>query len=153
MSSPTTQATDNGRDAHLILRNARITTLDPARPTATALAVTDGIISRVGDEADVLKLAGPATRIVDGLNRRVVPGLIDSHLHIIRGGNHFGLELRWDGVSSLAEGLHMLREQASRTPHPASGCKSSAARPPPNSARTGCQLSPRSTRRRRTRRS
>lgn len=107
--------TDSGT-AELVLRNARITTLDPAQPTATALAVTGGSISAIGAEAEVMRQVGPGTRVVDALNRRVVPGLIDSHLHIIRGGNHFGAELRWDGVGSLAQALAMLREQAERTP-------------------------------------
>ena len=48
--------------------------------------------------------------------RTVIPGLNDSHLHLIRGGLNFNLELRWDGVPSLADGLRMLREQAQRTP-------------------------------------
>jgi predicted amidohydrolase YtcJ len=48
----------------------------------------------------------------------VIPGLNDSHLHVIRGGLNYNLELRWDGVPSLADGLRMLREQAARTPAP-----------------------------------
>lgn len=102
--------------AELIIRNGQITTLDPGRPSATTLAVSNGVITAVGDENEIMPLAGPGTRVVDALNRRVVPGLIDSHLHIVRGGNHFGLELRWDGVSSLADGLRMIKEQAQRTP-------------------------------------
>jgi predicted amidohydrolase YtcJ len=46
----------------------------------------------------------------------VIPGLIDGHLHVIRQGLHFNLELRWDGVRSLKQGLDMIREQANRTP-------------------------------------
>jgi predicted amidohydrolase YtcJ len=54
--------------------------------------------------------------VVDAGGLRVIPGLNDSHLHAIRGGLHFNLELRWDGVDSLARGLEMIREQADRTP-------------------------------------
>ena len=50
--------------------------------------------------------------------RTVIPGLNDSHLHLIRGGLNYNLELRWDGVPSLADALRMLREQARRTPPP-----------------------------------
>ena len=50
--------------------------------------------------------------------RTVIPGLNDSHLHLIRGGLNFNLELRWDGVPSLADALRMLKEQARRTPPP-----------------------------------
>lgn len=45
-------------------------------------------------------------------------GLNDSHLHLIRGGLNYNLELRWEGVPSLADALRMLKEQALRTPSP-----------------------------------
>jgi len=48
----------------------------------------------------------------------VIPGLNDSHTHLIRGGLNYNMELRWDGVASLADALRMLREQARRTPAP-----------------------------------
>jgi predicted amidohydrolase YtcJ len=54
--------------------------------------------------------------VIDAAGRTVIPGLKDSHLHLIRGGLNYNLELRWDGVPSLADGLRMLREQARRTP-------------------------------------
>src|SRR5882762_3697066 len=50
------------------------------------------------------------------MRRSVIPGLNDSHLHVIRGGLNYNMELRWDGVPSLADGLRMLKEQAQRTP-------------------------------------
>jgi predicted amidohydrolase YtcJ len=53
---------------------------------------------------------------VDAGGRRVIPGLNDSHLHAIRGGLQYNLELRWDGVDSLQLGLEMIHEQAKRTP-------------------------------------
>lgn len=108
------RATDNA--AELVVRNARIHTQDPRRPHATALAVHDGVITAVGDDADVAGSVGPRTRVVDALGRRVVPGLNDAHLHVIRGGLNYVLELRWDGVPTLRQGLAMLREQAARTP-------------------------------------
>ena len=55
-------------------------------------------------------------RCIDLKGRRVIPGLNDSHLHVIRGGLNYNMELRWDGVPSLADGLRMLKEQAQRTP-------------------------------------
>jgi predicted amidohydrolase YtcJ len=104
--------------ADTILRNGRITTLDRTRPQATALAIKDGLFAAVGEEADVMALQGEATRVVDLGGRRVVPGLNDSHTHVIRGGLHYNLELRWEGVPSLADALRMLKEQAARTPPP-----------------------------------
>ncbi|MEU2394044.1 amidohydrolase [Streptomyces sp. NPDC007369] len=106
----------DGAGADLVLRNARIHTGDPGRPAATALAVRGGRITAVGDDADVAPHIGPRTRVVDALGRRTVPGLNDSHLHVIRGGLNYVLELRWDGVPSLRQALAMLREQAGRTP-------------------------------------
>ena len=102
--------------ADLVRRSGRIFTGDPARPQAAALAVSAGRITAVGDEADIAALAGPGTRVVDALGRCVIPGLNDSHIHLIRGGVNYLLELRWDGVPALSLALRMLREQAQRTP-------------------------------------
>jgi predicted amidohydrolase YtcJ len=103
---------------NLILRNGRITTLDRARPAATALAVRDGRIEAVGSDNEITKLAGAGTRVVDLAGHRLIPGLNDSHTHLIRGGLNYLLELRWDGVSSLADAMAMLRAQVARTPAP-----------------------------------
>jgi predicted amidohydrolase YtcJ len=104
--------------ASLVLRNARVTTLDPSRPGASAIAIAGGRIAAVGDDAEVMPLADSRTRVIDIGGRRVIPGLIDSHTHVIRGGLNYNLELRWDGVPSLAIAMRMLREQAMRTPPP-----------------------------------
>ncbi|MFJ4870535.1 amidohydrolase [Streptomyces sp. NPDC088757] len=108
--------TEDGDAAELVVRNARIHTGDPARPAATAVAVRGGRITALGDDATVAGHVGARTRVVDALGRRIVPGLNDSHLHVIRGGLNYVLELRWDGVPSLRQALAMLREQAGRTP-------------------------------------
>src|SRR5246127_4319501 len=85
---------------------------------AEAIAVQDGKIASVGRNSDVLRLKKPDTETIDLRGQTVIPGLNDSHLHIIRGGLHYNLELRWDGVPSLADALRMLKEQAARTPAP-----------------------------------
>ncbi|VTU17914.1 N-substituted formamide deformylase precursor [Variovorax sp. PBL-H6] len=102
----------------LILHNGRFTTLDRANPVADAVAITDGRFTRVGRGEDILPLADGSTRRIDLQGRRVLPGLIDNHLHIIRGGLNFNLELRWDGVRSLADAMAMLRRQVAITPAP-----------------------------------
>ncbi len=102
----------------LILRNGRFTTLDRSNPNAEAVAVTDGRFAAVGTESEVMALAGPNTKVVDLKGRRVLPGLIDNHLHIIRGGLNFNMELRWDGVRSLADAMNMLKRQVAITPPP-----------------------------------
>lgn len=85
---------------------------------AEAVAVENGKVISVGQNSDVLRLKKPDTEAIDLRGHTVIPGLNDSHLHIIRGGLHYNLELRWDGVPSLADALRMLKEQAARTPAP-----------------------------------
>jgi predicted amidohydrolase YtcJ len=102
----------------LILHNGRFTTLDRANPVADAVAIKDGRFTRVGRAQDILPLASGGTRVIDLQGRRVLPGLIDNHLHIIRGGLNFNLELRWDGVRSLADAMAMLKRQVAITPAP-----------------------------------
>jgi predicted amidohydrolase YtcJ len=102
----------------VILLNGRFTTLDRSRPVASAVAITDGKFSAVGYEADVAPLRGPLTRVIDLKGRSVLPGLIDNHLHLIRGGLNFNMELRWDGVRSLADAMSMLKRQVAITPPP-----------------------------------
>src|ERR1700722_9962383 len=104
--------------ADLILHNGRFTTLDHSNPAATAVAITNGVFAAVGRDRDVMPLAGPSTRIIDFKGRRALPGLIDNHLHIIRGGLNFNMELRWDGVRSLADAMAMLKRQVAVTPPP-----------------------------------
>ena len=102
----------------LILHNGQITTLDRANPSATALAIKDGKFSAVGSDKEVVPLAGPATKLVDLAGRRVMPGLCDNHTHVVRGGLNFNMELRWDGVRSLADAMSMLKRQVAVTPPP-----------------------------------
>ena len=102
----------------LILTNARFTTLDRAHPNPEVVAITEGRFSAVGDAVDILRTRGPQTRVIDLRGRRAIPGLIDSHTHVIRGGLNYNMELRWDGVPSLADAMAMLRRQAQATPSP-----------------------------------
>jgi predicted amidohydrolase YtcJ len=115
-TSTTTQTTATPEPADLVLRNARITTLAPGSPDAHAIAMQAGRITAFDDAA--LASIGPRTRVVDAGRRRVIPGLNDSHLHVIRAGLNYHLELRWDGVPSLADALRRLKDQAERTPPP-----------------------------------
>ena len=102
----------------LILHRGLFATLDRANPTASAVAITVGKFTAVGHDREVMPLAGERTRIIDLKGKRVLPGLIDNHLHIIRGGLTFNMELRWDGVRSLADAMAMLKHQVEITPPP-----------------------------------
>ena len=137
--------------ADLIVINARVTTMTDGAADATALAVRDGRFIAVGSEADVLAHLPERTRVIDAGGRRIVPGLNDSHIHLIRGGLNYNLELRWDGVPSLADALRMLKQQAAARRR-RSGCAWSAAGASSSSPSGACRRSPRSTRPRPTRR-
>lgn len=100
----------------LVLKGGRIATGDPSKPFAEAAAITDGRFVRVGSDRDILQLG--ASRVIELGGRTAIPGLVDSHIHTIRGGLNYNLELRWDGVPSLADALRRLRAQAERTPPP-----------------------------------
>jgi predicted amidohydrolase YtcJ len=102
----------------LILHHGLFTTLDRSNPTASAVAIKDGVFTAVGPDHDVMRLTGPSTKVIDLKGRRALPGLIDNHLHIIRGGLNFNMELRWDGVRSLADAMNMLKRQVAITPPP-----------------------------------
>jgi len=102
--------------ADLIVTNGKVITVDAQRPKASAFAVKNGKFVAVGDAAEVARHRGEKTRVIDAKGHAIIPGLNDSHAHVIREGRLYNLELRWDGVESLERGLTMIREQAKRTP-------------------------------------
>src|SRR6266550_2193516 len=102
----------------LILINGRIATVDHSRPFAEAVAIQNGRFISVGSNQEIIRLRASNTETIDLGGRTAIPGLNDSHMHPIRGGLNYNMELRWDGVPSLADALRMLKEQAARTPAP-----------------------------------
>jgi len=102
--------------ADLILRNGKIATLDGPKAPVSAAAIKAGRILDTGDDAALQLYIGPETQTIDLGGRTVIPGLNDSHIHLIRGGLNYNLELRWEGVPSVSDALRMLRDQAQRTP-------------------------------------
>lgn len=104
------------KKATLIVHNAIIHTLDNKNTVVEAMAVADGKILKTGKSREILKLKDKKTTIIDAKGRTIIPGIFDSHMHIIRGGRFYNTELRWDGVRSLKRALAMLKEQAQRTP-------------------------------------
>lgn len=102
----------------LIFYNGKITTLNRAQPVAQAVAIKNGKFLAVGSDAEVMPLATEKTRCIDLKGKGVLPGLFDNHTHIIRGGLNYNLELRWDGVRSLADAMAMLKAQVDITPAP-----------------------------------
>ena len=101
----------------LFIYNAVIAT-NSSPAFVDALTIKGGKIEAMGSADQIRSFCGPTTQHIDALGRTIIPGLNDSHLHLIRGGLNYNLELRWDGVPSLADALRMLRQQALRTPAP-----------------------------------
>ena len=111
-----TQAADTNTTADLIVMNGRIATQDNRRSFVSAVAIKEGRFLVGGSDKEVMAYKGDTTQVINVNGRTVIPGLNDSHLHLIRGGLNYNLELRWDGVPSLADALRMLRTQVQRTP-------------------------------------
>jgi predicted amidohydrolase YtcJ len=103
--------------AETIIYNAKIAT-NGVPSFVEAVAIGNGKIIATGKNDEILRQRSPETKVIDGKGRTVIPGLNDSHMHPIRGGLNYNMELRWDGVPSLADALRMLKEQAARTPAP-----------------------------------
>lgn len=88
------------------------------KDNVTAAAINDHRFVHFGSDEEIMKLKTSTTQLIDLHKKTVIPGLNDSHIHLIRGGLNFNMELRWDGVPSLSDALYMLKEQAARTPAP-----------------------------------
>lgn len=104
--------------ADCILHNGYVTTQDQQFTNVSAIAIKDQKVLAIGNDNELLQFRGEATRVIDLNGKRVIPGLNDSHTHLIRGGLSYNLELRWEGVPSVAIALDMLRQQAINTPAP-----------------------------------
>ena len=104
--------------ADTILLKGRIATMDERRSFAQAVGIKNSRFIAVGSDQEIMAYKGEKTKVIDAGGRTVIPGLNDSHIHVIRGGLNYNMELRWDGVPSLVDALRMLREQAQRTPPP-----------------------------------
>ncbi len=103
----------HAQPADTVLLNGKIVSLDDKNSIHQALAVRDGRIIATGTSAQVKKLAGQATRVLDLQGKTVIPGLIDSHMHAIRAALSYSTEVHWIGVPSIEDALARLRQAAS----------------------------------------
>lgn len=101
--------------ADLIVYNAKVTR-DTEDDFSESFAVKDGNFIKIGSNEQILKYKGSNTQMIDAKGKTIIPGLNDSHTHLIRAGLNYTMELRWDGVTSIETALKMLKEQAARTP-------------------------------------
>jgi predicted amidohydrolase YtcJ len=101
--------------AELIVTNARILTMDDDNPTAEALAVANGRILAVGSGAEIAALAGPDTRRIDAKGASVLPGFIESHLHMLMGAAEL-VQLQLFGVKGFDALSEKVRAYAAANP-------------------------------------
>lgn len=101
--------------AEMIITNAKVLTMDDAHPRAEAVALSGGRILSVGARAEVEALAGPSTRIIDAGGRTLLPGFVESHLHLVLGGNEL-TQLQLGGVEGFEELARLFRGYAAKNP-------------------------------------
>lgn len=103
--------------ADLIIYHAKIATMDTAEKFAEAIAINKGIVLATGTTNQIRShYEELTTQVIDANGKTIIPGINDSHMHVIREGLNYNAELRWDGVKSLKRAMAMLKEQAARTP-------------------------------------
>ena len=98
----------------LILFNADIRTMDPARPRARALAAGGGRILALGEDAEIRALANGRTRKVDAGGRLVLPGFQDTHIHLQDSGTEFSTSANLEAARTVAELQRIMRDYAAR---------------------------------------
>jgi predicted amidohydrolase YtcJ len=98
--------------ADLILVNGKIVTVDDRFTIAQAVAIRGDRIVAVGTNGEVTKAAAPTARRIDLGGRTVTPGLIDNHMHLLRGATTWTKELRFDGVESRRRAIELIRARA-----------------------------------------
>lgn len=100
------------QSADIVLVNGKIVTVDEQFSIREAIAIREDRVLALGTTAQMKKLAGPNTKVINLQGRTVIPGLIDSHIHAIRAGLTFATEVNWVGITSLAEGMERIAEAA-----------------------------------------
>ena len=110
------QAHAQGPGADMVLTNGKVITLDDTSSILQAIAIRDGRVLAVGSDEEIQKRTDARTKIIDLGGRTVVPGLMDSHIHALRAGLTYAVELSWIGVPSLAKGLDLIRDAARTSP-------------------------------------
>lgn len=101
--------------AEMIITNAKVLTMDEGRRRSEAVAFGGGRILAVGGRAEVEALAGPGCRVVDAGGRTLLPGFVESHLHLVLGGNELA-QLQLGGVQGFEELARLFRAYAAKNP-------------------------------------
>ncbi len=101
--------------ADLVLKDANVLTMSPSEPHAEAIAVKDEKIVAVGTNKQIQPWIGKQTRVINLNGKTVVPGFIDTHVHM-RGFGRYLTKIDLRGVNSIREMQQLLREQVQKTP-------------------------------------
>ena len=113
-ASTSAQSARPAAGADLILLNGEVLTMDSAKPVARALAIRGDKLVAVGSDKEVRPWRTASTQVVDLRGKTVIPGLIDSHVHAIRGGQSYTFESYWYDQTTLTGAIAQLKEEASR---------------------------------------
>ncbi len=101
--------------ADAIITNAKVYTLDVQHPWAQAVAIADSKIASVGEDAQIEKLRGPGTKVIDAAGHLVLPGFVDCHIHFLDGSLSLG-RVNLEGAKDASDIQQRLREYAARHP-------------------------------------
>ncbi|MBV8143508.1 MAG: amidohydrolase [Gammaproteobacteria bacterium] len=101
--------------ADLIVTEAKIWTVDAARPTAEAVAVLGDRIVAVGSKSEIAAWRGPKTTVLDGHGKLLLPGFNDAHVHFVSGGMQLD-SVQLNDVTSAEEMRRRVGERAAQTP-------------------------------------
>jgi len=116
---PQTPVSTDSRVVHypdLVILNAKVVTVDDQSSVQEAVAARDGKVLAVGSTADIRKLVGPSTRVIEAGGKTVLPGLVDTHLHLLQGALHWKNEVRADAAKSLEDIGNLIKARAAQTP-------------------------------------
>jgi predicted amidohydrolase YtcJ len=108
------RADQSVKPADMVVRHARVYTVDESHPWAEAVAVRGDRIEWVGSDADAVAHVGAATKVVDAGGRMLLPGFIDSHFHVLLGGSPD--VLRIENGDTLQEIQRQVKEFAAKRP-------------------------------------
>ena len=97
--------------ADIVVLNGNLITFDPSQPKAEAIAISGGLISAIGSTAEIRQMAGPSTRQIDAGGSTVLPGFIDSHVHLFGGSVELGY-LDLYGVQGMDALVPLVRDYA-----------------------------------------
>lgn len=102
--------------AETVLLHGHIITADARDSVAQALAISGGRIVGVGSDAEITRLVGPGTRVIDLKGRTATPGLIDTHAHILSTGIGELFEIRLGEAKSVGDMVAALKARVAKTP-------------------------------------